>query len=895
MFRRVGRSEDVHTFLLLLAAAFVPLPEEAYQRVAHAARRTQPIVIDGKLDEPAWQDAHPELLTTQAAPDEGQPPTVRTEFRVLWDDEYFYLGAVCDDPEPLTVSLTRRDRYIEGDYIQFDLDTTYDRRTAYHFQVYASGTQQDGVHFNDNDTSMDWDAAWESAVVRTPGKGWSVEIRIPLRVLRIPEGSKRWGFNIYRVTSRRHEEDQWRFRPNGRPGNVSRLGILEGLDGIHPVKALELKPYVSLRADRTSPEPVPGYLPRASATTGCLSEFSDPKTGFTQCVGADFRYNLSSDLALVGTVNPDFGQVEADQRVLNLTTFETFFPEKRPFFLEGLDLFKTPLRVDLNGPYGGDAYQIFYSRRIGRATPTASDLGLASDQTIAYQQATVPVASAIKLSGTIGGTSVGLFSALEPRVTAQIARIDPDGRVRTVETERTVEARNDAMLRVRAPIGSNGFAGMTLTSVDPLFASPALGLNRTHAHVGEGDLTLFTSDRHWQFDGQALGSLLTGNAPTTLIDGTYMPETASGGAFSSKLKWVSESWFFNINGDYLSRRFSVNDLGFMPRANLTRMMGYFGIQSPHPQAFWQNAQMLIAAREIRNADFDLRLERDAAFEVNFNTPSGWFFDTGVQVAAPYVDDRELGDGTPIERQGNYQTWGFLQTDSRKPVQLQISYTEQRSYPRFERVNQLDFTFNLRPLPQLDGSLDLAYNENAGTFRQIRTATTAPPQCTDPCAPDNVVTLDPAATYGPREYLLAQQHARSVSATLRGTYSFTPRLTLQAYAQFFAAGIAYGDPYRAFVASGKPTVTLASLVPAGSTDFAPDNDDRQAGLNVNVILRWEWRTGSTFYLVYAHRSSNDISPPPTRGLDFGREIATWNSAGVVRGDSILVKVDLLSAL
>ena len=870
--------------MLVLAQAqpFVALPEESYQRTAHAARRKLPITLDGKLDEPAWLDAPAETQFTQAVPDEGSAPTVRTTFRILWDDEYFYLGATCEDPEPMTVTLTRRDRAIEGDYIQFDLDTTYDRRTAYHFQVYASGTQQDGIHFNDNDTSLDWDAAWDSAVHREEGKGWSVEIRIPLRVMRIPVGSKRWGFNFYRVTSRRHEEDQWRFRPNGRSGNVSRLGVLEGLDGIHPVRALELRPYVSLRGERNTPPPA--YVPHGELTAGCASQALDAKLGTSECIGADFRYNLASDLALVGTINPDFGQVEADQRVLNLSTFETFFPEKRPFFLEGLDLFKNPLRADLGGPYGGDAYQIFYSRRIGRGTPTADDLGLAANQSIVFEQPTVPIASAVKLSGTLGGTSVGLFSAVEPRVSAQIQQ--PDGRVQTL---RTVEARNDAVLRVRAPISDFGFAGAMGTAADPLFANPTLGTDRTHAHVGELDLTLFSRDRSTQFDTQLLGSLLTDATPQTLRDGTFMGPTSSGGAFSAKIKHVEEDWFAEIHGDHLTPTFSVDTLGFMPRANLTRIMGYAGLQSPHPRLFWQNAQILVGAREVSDSAFNLRLDRDFIFEVSFNTPSGFSLDTGTITQTPYVDDRELLDGTPLQRQANVTWFGALATDSRKPLQIQFNWTFGRSFPRFERQNQLDVTLVTRPMPQLDGSLDLAYNENAGTFRQIRPAGVLPGQG------DPTLEIDPGlATQTTRQYLLAQQQARSVSATLRGTYSFTPHLTLQAYAQLFTAGIAYGNAQRVVIGPGKQEVKLASLIPASSIDLPPNADDRQAGLNVNVILRWEWRTGSTLYLVYSHQSSNDVLPP-TRGLDFGRELATVTSAGVARGDSVLVKVDLLSAL
>jgi uncharacterized protein DUF5916/cellulose/xylan binding protein with CBM9 domain len=850
-------------------------PESFYVRTAHAARRTGgPIQVDGRMDEPAWQAAPLEDHFTQVNPDEGKPASVHTAFRVLWDDEYLYFGAICDDPETPTRTLSRRDRFIEGDTVQFDLDTTLDRRTAYHFQVFAAGQQLDAIHFNDTDFTTDWDAAWESKVATTE-RGWSVEMKIPLRVLRIPEGATMMGFNVYRILSRRHEEDQWRYRPNGRPGDISRLGLLDGLQGIHPVRALELRPYVGLKGLRSTP----AYATPRGELGSCATIGFDAQRQGGFCAGLDLRYNLASDLALVGTINPDFGQVEADQRVLNLTTFETFFPEKRPFFLEGLDLFQPALRVDVGGPYGGNAYQVFYSRRIGRGTPTLDDLNLASaTHKLVYQQPSVPVLSAAKVSGTIGATSVGLLSATEPRVSAQVLE---SGRV---DDLRTVEARHDAVARVRAPLGDSALLGVTGTSLDPLFVSPSLGLTRRHAHVGEGDLTLFTQDRSVEATVQAAGSHLTGNAWETLPDGTVRGPTASGFAGSGKIKYLGEHWFSALFGDLLTPNFSVNDLGFMPRANLARVIGYAGWRDPHPGPLWQSAQLIFAAREVRDAPFDLRLERDGIVEFWFNSNSFWFVDTGAIAQAPFVDDRELKDGTPIERQSAGAWFGFISTDPRKRLQLQFSWTEGRSWPRFERQNQLETTLVFRPLPQLDGSFDLAYNENAGTIRRVRAAT----------IPGTDRGLDPSvATLGPRDYLLSPQHARSVSATLRATYAFTPHLTLQTYAQLFSAGISYGQILRAQVKEPfRRTVRLDELHPV---DNDVSYDDRQAALNLNLILRWEWRTGSTFYLVYAHQSSADVTPSLGSRLDLGAELGTLSSAGVTHGDTILVKVDLLSAL
>ncbi len=391
-------------------------------------------------------------------------------------------------------------------------------------------------------------------------------------------------------------------------------------------------------------------------------------------------------------------------------------------------------------------------------------------------------------------------------------------------------------------------------------------------------MIVYNADRTWDFTAQGVGSLLTGHTPDTLRDGTYRGETVSGYAASTRIHHSEEYWAAALNTDLLSPGFTVNDLGFMPRANMFRGMGYVAVRDPHPNDKWQSWQAITGAREVTDYRFAHRLIADAFLEGWVTTKSFWFVDTGFDAFAPYVDDRELYDGTPLERQAALQWYGFMNTDSRKPVQLQLSWTVQRSFPRFERLNQIGPSLVFRPMPQLDGQLDLSFNESAGTIRKIAVPA---------ISPDTTQT---------RVYLLAPQQARSLSATLRATYAFTPYLTLQAYTQLFTADIAYGGPLRAVVGPGRRTVSLGELRPALPEDQAPNNDERQIGLNVNLILRYEWRTGSTFYLVYAHQSSNDLLPPPgPRGLNFGQELSALSAPGVAHGDTVLVKMDLLSAL
>ena len=323
------------------------------------------------------------------------------------------------------------------------------------------------------------------------------------------------------------------------------------------------------------------------------------------------------------------------------------------------------------------------------------------------------------------------------------------------------------------------------------------------------------------------------------------------------------------------------------------------VRDPHANSWRQFTELVVGGKEVHDSRFDNLLDRELFAEAKLQDNDFWFYYLGGTYQRPFVDDREMLDGTPIERQAGLLGSSFFETDSRKPLQLQMGFSLSRSFPRFERVNQFDVTTVFRPLPQLEGSFNVSYNENAGTWRQIRPAgalsASACAQLPLSCGGDPTVQLDPrAAVGGFREYLVAQQQARSISALLRATYAFTPRLTLQAYAQLFTAGISYGAPARALAGAGKPTLRTADFTAASADDRAPNANDRQAGLNVNLILRWEWRTGSTFYLVYAHQSSNDLTPA-AGPLSFRGELSTLGASGVTHGDTLLVKVDLLAAI
>src|SRR5436190_16517875 len=379
-------------------------PDTSNRKVATAARRTGEINLDGKLDEPAWQAAQPITNFIQSYPKPNEKPTEAMEARVLYDEAALYVGVRMFDshPDSIAAQLARRDATgIYSDWIHLIIDSYHDRRTAFRFTVNPLGVKKDVYTSNDNNEDLNWDAVWDVAT-RIDSLGWVAEYRIPLSQLRFGnQGKERvWGFQLQRDIARRQERDTWNpWIPDGR-GFVSRFGDIKGLIDVPTPQRLEVVPYLSSRFTRA---------PGSSA---------DPffhSTNVKPSGGADLRYGLPAGLTLTATINPDFGQVEVDPSVVNLSAFETFFPEKRPFFLEGSDVFKFGDVINYND-YGTPRY--FYSRRIGRQ-PQISAPGKFVDQPDA-----TTIAAAAKVTGKTGPWTVGFLDAVTPQEKARVLNAD---------------------------------------------------------------------------------------------------------------------------------------------------------------------------------------------------------------------------------------------------------------------------------------------------------------------------------------------------------------------------------------------------------------------------------------------------------------------------------------
>ncbi|MBE0557699.1 MAG: carbohydrate binding family 9 domain-containing protein, partial [Proteobacteria bacterium] len=416
------------------------------EKRAVATRTTVAPVIDGRLGDRPWSFATPVTDFTQSEPLEGTQPTQPTEIRILYDNDALYIGCMMYDssPERIGRRLARRDEEIDADHISVRIDSYHDHQTAYEFTISAAGVKIDVLQFNDaREEDVSWDVVWEGKTAVTDS-GWSAEMRIPFAVLRFPPaGKQEWGIQFIRTIERNRERQMWALILKSESGVVSRFGHLEGIEGISPQISIEVLPYV-VGSTRSLASPIG------------LQESPD----YSMSAGLDLKFKPSSEWAIDATINPDFGQVEADPAVLNLSTFETFYPERRPFFVEGSQILRF---TTFGGDFGPGLY---YSRRIGKALSVdAPDGGY-----VLEDPRFVTILGAAKVSGRMAnGVSVGILEAVTREEHAVV--VDSLGNQEEVQVE---PLANYGLVRVRKDVLENSNVGMIATAVSKQRQIPAI-------------------------------------------------------------------------------------------------------------------------------------------------------------------------------------------------------------------------------------------------------------------------------------------------------------------------------------------------------------------------------------------------------------------------------------
>jgi len=806
-------------------------------RSAAMAMRAQPEAphLDGRLDEAAWALAPSFGDFIQRDPNEGQPATERTEVRVLFTDDALYVAVRAYDSRPDLVrgQLTRRDAESPSDWIVVAVDSYHDRRTAFQFWVNPAGVKRDIYVFNDGDEDDSWDAVWDVAVSRDPG-GWTAEYRIPFSQLRFTAGTDRFGFNVGRIVNRINETSMWRLLPKNQPGDVSHYGDLEGLAGIRPPRRLEILPYSVGRTERTLVE--------------AGNPFRDGRDA-AATAGADVKMGIGSNLTLDATINPDFGQVEADPAVVNLSAFETFFPERRPFFLEGVNIFRFPIAL---GDGDGADEQLFYSRRVGRRPP-----GDAEPPPGGYSETlqNSSILGAAKLSGkTTSGWTIGLLGALTAEEHGRVA--DSTGAI--VGSEAIAPRTSHFIGRLARDL-RNGrtVLGIFGTYLHRDLPSNLDWLRRDAASLGVDWNHRFSQDRY-RFRGWAVGSNVRGSAEAITLtqqssaryfqrpDLDYVTydttRTAlSGVAAQMTVGKENGDWRWSTGLDTRSPGFEVNDIGFMRDADRTIQYAWLNRRWLRPGRIFRRAGINFNQHSVWNYGWDRR-GLGGNVNANFTLTNYWGGYAGVQRNLGGLAN-ELRGGPLIRIPSNTNGWAGFFSDERKPLQLFANgwfFSQDESGAHGGGVST---SVTWRPSSQLDLSLEPSVDWNHDTWQYLETS----------------------PVLGNTEYFFGGLQQTTVAMGLRANATFTSTLSLQVFAQPYYSAGAYTDVKHVIDPRGRTfQEELASLGSNrdssgsflldldgnGQTDWTIANPDFNfLSFRSNVVLRWEYRRGSTLFLVW----------------------------------------------
>lgn len=573
-----------------------------------------PPTIDGSLDDSIWSNSQLDIQSkfTMLLPDEGKPQSESTLVAVAYDDDALYIAFWCYDSEPdkMVQRLVRRDRFTESDRVVFLVDPYHDHLTGFRFEVFAANVQRDWRSFDDENLDQAWDGVWESGT-KIHSWGWTAEMKIPYHCLRFKnEEEQVWGVNFQRRISRKQEHDFWAYRPESEGGVVSKYGHLKGIKSIKPARHLEVLPY-SVANFETEPKSIGNENGR--------DLFGN--------IGMDVKYGITSNLTMDLTVNPDFGQVELDEPVLNLSTFETYFSEKRPFFIEGSSLFNTN-------------YTLFYSRRIGRSPRFGIDDDDFSEYT-SYPKATT-ILGAAKLTGKIAEhTSIGLLSAVTDEETAEY--ITESDLIKSGIVEPTA---NYNVFRIKQDImGTSSIGGMLTTASQ----------DKVHPSVTGGiDYRLKFLNDTWQVNGQGVFS-------------RNDPDVTGYGMDFNLEKTAGE----NIRGAVgleFKEDLNLNRLGFSGREDYKGGWCWWQYRTNSVHGILNKTWNNINYGTGYNVD-GFNINHYANYNFSFEFINYWTLNGGIDFEWAKYDDRETRGYDLWEAPFGWSWWASMSTDPRKNVTL----------------------------------------------------------------------------------------------------------------------------------------------------------------------------------------------------------------------------------
>jgi hypothetical protein len=783
-----------------------PPSTRAAVTTATAARASSAPTIDGSDSDAAWAKAQPITEFRTFEPVDDGDPRYKTEARVVNDASNLYVLVRAFDPHPDSIIslLSRRDVKTQSDQIKIMVDSYHDRRTGYEFAVNPAGVKRDYYLYDDTREDASWDAVWDVAT-KIDSLGWVAEFRIPLSQLRYPKlATNTFGLMIMRDLARTNERFSWPAYRRQRPGVASQFGEISGLEGLGSPRRLELVPYAITK----------------NVTTRDANGFGRKQQ---QSAGADLKYGLSSNLTLDATVNPDFGQVEADPAVLNLSAFESFFEERRPFFIEGTGIFQ----------FDPNSVQLFYPRRIGRAPQLG---GLVQDPNVLVPGSST-ILGAAKVTGRLSsGTSLGLMTAMTQKETVGSTVVEP-------QTEYGVARLSHDFRK-----GESGI-GLMLTQVVRHLNESTEPYLRSNATVGGLDLRHRFADGKYSASSSIAFSSVAGTAaaiartqrsgvhlfqrPDSHLD--YDPDRTSlaGTALAGRLDKVDGIVRGGLSYQRVSPGFEANDIGFLSQADQQNVFGFLSVRTPQPKSFYRRASAQLNLFSQYNAagmptartpelDADVTFKNSSSFSIAM-----WRDNTG----AVYCDRCARG-GPALRLSPSASVLVNWASDPRTTLQKQFAaiYTTAD-----EGRSQL---WRVRPYVILRAASNMSV-ELGGRYQRNR---------------DNTQWYGNTGSAGAVDthYLFAHLDQHLLSFQSRFSYTASPTLSLQFY----------GEP---FVTTGKYT-KVRELDSPRASDYGKRFKQYQLGedaggfnekeFHSNMVLRWEYRPGSSLFVVWSQGRLQD---------------------------------------
>ncbi len=860
-------------FLILAAAGLVraedpPTPDTVkvgMRPTIEALRASAAPVVDGVLSEAIWQRPGARHFT-QRDPAEGVTPTHPTEVWVSYDDAALYVAARMYDsaPDSIVSRIGRRDADLAADMIYVGIDSYHDRRTGFYFGVYASGAVFDGTLFNDDWDDNSWDGVWDAAT-QVDSQGWTAELRIPYSQLRFSDGDEHtMGINFIRHIDRSKERDDFVFIPKKESGFASRFADLVGIRDIHPPSRVEILPYIVSGSRFTN-----------------QFDAGDPfhsSTSFTGNVGADVKVGLGSNLTLNATINPDFGQVEVDPAVVNLSAFETFYDEKRPFFIEGSNALGFGYGgANNNWGFNWGNPSFFYSRRIGR-----SPRGDVQHEGFADVPDGTTILGAAKLTGKLGDDiTFGSMHALTQR---EYARVDDGAGNRYEDIVEPLAFYNVVRAQREFNQGRQaiGFIG---TAVGRDMNAPYLAseFNSSSYAGGVDGWTNLDSSGTYVVTGWFAGSRVQGDRsritslqnsslhyyqrPDVGYLGVDTTATSLSG-YGGRVAVNKQKGNFRLNTalGLISPGFDSNDMGFMFRTDVINGHVVLGYEWYEPDGVFRSKWFNVATFRSYNYGGDKTGEGYFLFS-GARLMNYWGLNFQVQYNPGVLDTRATRGGPIMKGTNGYSGFVYVGTDSRSDVVYELGLSSGRTESGGYRVT-VDPSISFKPSPSINVSFSPEINRDI-TMAQWVT---------------NVDDPSATATYGIRP-VFAKIDQREYSASIRLDWTFTPRLSLQLYMQPLISVGSYSE-FKELKAPGTYTFnrygedngsTIAQTADGYEVDpdgtgahaFTVGNPDFNfKSLRGNAVLRWEYLPGSTLYFVWTQNRTSFDDPG---NFDLGRDL------------------------